>query len=327
MNERVMKTRRTRMLALAAITLLLLAGCSEGPSPSEPAQEGAAAPSTGATEDAGRDKKAKESDEGAGGAKNGARPGRKDGSGDAGAGSGDAGGDASGGGGDGDGGGGGGGGDLSEGSGEDDRSSALYPAAGNYVYDQRGFERMCDTTSCDRQPLPSRQRVSVTYEKRSANEAVVVSEARASRTRTVRTTTHFDRRRARVTKVHASFSYEGFTLNNTYTPQPPVEVFRFPVRAGATWSGRWKDPRVSGSFRVRVVGRDPVTAAGRTVQAFRIQMVTNFKGEFNGRGTTTTWLDPATKAVVAANGTLDLNSAFGRYYTSFKTSLRSGPGY
>ena len=58
---------------------------------------------------------------------------------------------------------------------------------------------------------------------------------------------------------------------------------------------------------------------GRSVQAFRYETFTEFRGQFDGRSKVTSWIDPATKAIVKTRGVLNVTSAFGRYSTSFAT--------
>lgn len=225
-----------------------------------------------------------------------------------------------------DGGGGGAENPYTEGPAEDDGSSALFPAAGDYVYAQSGYERFCSTTSCERQNLPDRQSVRVTVRDRSGDSATVVSEAEASGNRMMRTTTRFTRSVAAVTDVYARFTYEGFTFENSYQPQPPVESLRFPLRDGQRWSGRWRDS-TSGTYSFDVVDREQIEVSGASVQAFKIIYEMTFRGEFDGTSSGTVWVDPATKAIVNASGKLDLRSAFGRYTTDGTTRLVSGPRY
>ena len=209
---------------------------------------------------------------------------------------------------------------------EDDRSSAVYPAAGRYLYGQSGFERFCQATRCEDQALPKTQPVQIALSEPSPDRAVVVSEIEASGNRTMRTTTTYTRRSALVTEVYARFSYEGFTFENTYRPEPPVESLRFPLREGAAWSGRWKDS-TSGEYSIDVLGIEEVKVGGAVVNAFKLSSVTTFEGEFDGSAKALIWVDPATKAMVKTTGRLDLRSAFGRYITEFSNVLRSGPGY
>lgn len=209
---------------------------------------------------------------------------------------------------------------------EDDRSSAVYPAAGRYLYGQSGFERFCQATRCEDQALPKTQPVQIALSEPSPDRAVVVSEIEASGNRTMRTTSTYTRRSALVTEVYARFAYEGFTFENTYRPEPPVESLRFPLREGAAWSGRWKDS-TSGEYSIDVLGVEEVKVGGGAVNAFKLSSVTTFEGEFEGSAKALIWVDPATKAMVKTTGRLDLRSAFGRYITEFSNVLRSGPGY
>ena len=215
--------------------------------------------------------------------------------------------------------------DLTEGSGEDDHSSAAYPAAGTYSYRQKGFEEFCQGASCERERLPARQPVTIETENAGPDQATVEIEIKSG-SRTVRSTTRFDRAHALITKVYVRFAYSGFNFEETYTPEPPVDSLRFPLTAGESWSGSWRDS-TSGDYRVAVFDKETLQVGGRSVQAFHYQTFTDFRGQFSGRSKVDTWIDPATKAIVKTDGVLNVTSAFGRYSTSFKTELRSGPEY
>jgi hypothetical protein len=195
--------------------------------------------------------------------------------------------------------------------------STFYPAAGTYLFDQEGYEEFCQAT-CDRQDLPATQRVEYRYRSRSQGAAVVVSEARSSEERTMRTTTKWTRTTALITEVTTSFEWSGFEFVTTYQPKPPVESLRFPLQVGDRWSGRW-EAKTSGEYDISVVAEEG--------DAFRIGTATRFEGEFDGTADITVWLDPDTRSIVAAEGTIDVESGFGTYRSEFDTSLRSGPGY
>lgn len=215
---------------------------------------------------------------------------------------------------------------YTEGAEEDDNSSALFTAAGRYEYKQSGYERFCSATSCERQDLPERQTIDVTVRDRTSERAVVVAEAEASGNRVVRTTTLFTRRVAAVTNVYTRFTYEGFTYENTYQPDPPVVSLRFPLSDGKRWSGEWRDS-TSGTYSFVVAGREQIEVGGAAVQAFKIDYEMTFRGEFEGSSQGSVWIDPATRVAVVASGKLDLRSAFGRYTTDGRTQLTSGPRY
>jgi hypothetical protein len=151
-------------------------------------------------------------------------------------------------------------------------------------------------------------------------------EVRSSDNRIARSTTRYSREAALITKVYVRFAYEGFVFEETYTPEPPVQSLRFPLTPGASWKGSWEDS-TSGDYEVQVFERESLEVGGRSVQAYRIQTFTDFRGQFQGRSKIETWIDPATKAIVKTRGVLNVTSAFGRYSTSFGTQLRSGPGY
>jgi hypothetical protein len=210
--------------------------------------------------------------------------------------------------------------------GEDDSSSAWYPQRGIYTYDQSGFEEFCDASSCEKQDLPPTQDVKASYKSRSSGEVVVVTEARASDSRFVRTTTRHTAQGAFVTDVYLKFDYEGVSFNNSYQPRPPVETLRLPLRAGMRWAGEWED-KTSGNYQIRVGEKEAVSVGGRSVQAFRLHTVTHFRGEFDGSAIVTVWIDPATLAPVKTMGNLDVKSFFGEYRSEFSATLSSAPGY
>lgn len=216
--------------------------------------------------------------------------------------------------------------DTTEGSEEDDSSSAFYPAAGTYSYDQQGTEEFCDTTSCEEEPLPKSQVVETTHERRSEREVVVVTDARSSQSRRMKTRTTHSPDGALITNVQVHFRYEGFSFTNSYQPSPPVEAVHLPLRAGQQWQGSWKDS-TSGDYEVRVGEPVSLSVAGGTVQAFPLHTVTHFRGEFEGRADVTIWIDPATSAIVKTQGEMKVKSVFGSYSSNFTAILRSAPGY
>jgi hypothetical protein len=155
---------------------------------------------------------------------------------------------------------------------------------------------------------------------------VVVSEARASDNRVVRTTVKFTPRKALITEVFTRFQRGNFSFSDSYHPEPPVESLRFPLRSNTSWSGSWKD-KTSGDYSIKVMDREQVTVGGSTVDAFRLQTETTFRGQFDGKSEVTVWFDPETKTVVKNDGMIDVKSTFGRYRSEFRTSLASGPNY
>lgn len=225
------------------------------------------------------------------------------------------------------GGGGSGAGAAASGNGErESDGAAAYPAAGSYVFSQRGTEQFCDTSgNCDEDPLPHRQPTSVSYTSRSDDSAVVVSEVRAGR-RVARTTAHFGPGNVVVTELYVRLDYGGISFERTYTPEPPVEAYRFPFRPGASWSGSWRDD-TSGKYSVSVGDKRTITVGGRSVSAYPVRMRMELSGDFDGKSDATTWVDPRTRSIVATSGALNVSSAFGRYSTVFRTTLIEGPGY
>ncbi|MBW3594677.1 MAG: hypothetical protein KY391_03785 [Actinobacteria bacterium] len=218
-------------------------------------------------------------------------------------------------------------GDGGSDGGSDGGVTAKYPAAGRYTFAQSGYEEFCDTAgNCDKQRLPSRQPVKLTYQSRRGSSAVVVSKQKASRSRSVSTWTEFTPSGARITKVHVEFNYSGFGFERTYVPDPPVRALWFPIQSGTGWSGRW-EASTSGSYDVVVGDRRNVKAGSRSVAAFPVETTTEFRGDFEGKSRITTYVDPRTNTIVAAKGVLNVTSQFGRYTTSFDTRLVDGPRY
>lgn len=291
-----------RALAGAAVLLLLLGACSD-PQGTEPGEAAATAdaedgsgPGTGGDD---------EDTTAQGGSKNGsgkggdAKGGSKPGGGGNDGGSGGAGPRGSGGGGKPGFAGGGGG-------------SGGYFAAGEYVYDQQGFERFCQGPRCSKEKLPDTATITATYE----SDSVIVTEARSSDQQTITTTTRHTSGQALITKVVIDFAYGSFNFSQTYEPQPPIESLSFPLEVGKTWRGRWK-AQTSGDYRMEVTGvSDGV---------YRIESVTNFRGDFSGRAQATIWVDGRTRAIVRTDGDVAVASRFGEYTSSFETSLRSAP--
>lgn len=204
---------------------------------------------------------------------------------------------------------------------------APYPAAGAYRYAQQGFEEYCQRASCQRYELPARQTVNFSYERRSRESATIVSDARISRRRSMTTTTRYTKGKVLITHVVADFELQGgFTYSTAYQPDPPVEALRTPLEVGATWSGTWKDT-TSGDYAIRVAGRDQIAAAGRRINAFRLDTRTNFRGEFTGRADLVVWVDPITMIPVKTIGKLRLSSTYGDFNSDFEVTLTSGPSY
>lgn len=220
----------------------------------------------------------------------------------------------------------GGGSATEDGGGEDDGSSAFAPAPGTYVYDQSGFEEFCDATDCERQDLPPTQEVATSHKDGSGEAVVAVTEAESSDSRYTKTTTRHTRRHALITNVQVRFNYEGFSFNNSYQPDPPVEAVRYPLQEGSSWSGEWKDS-TSGEYSIDVGPSRSVMVGNATVQAYPVRTRTTFTGEFEGNADVITWIDPATAAVVKIEGDLRVKSVFGRYASEFSATLRSAPGY
>lgn len=203
-------------------------------------------------------------------------------------------------------------------------SGPVWPAPGDYLYSQKGFEEFCSGT-CSHERLPPRQEIDTRVTQETSNGAVVVTETR-SEGQVMRTTTRWSRTTALITQVYIRLTYRGFTFEQTYAPSPAVASLRFPLSSGKGWAGSWSG-RVSGDYAVSVAGAEKVSAAGRSVKAVKLSTRTNFRGEFRGVANATLWLDPRTRAIVKTAGNLDVESNFGRYATGFKTALIGGPEY
>ena len=300
-----------RLLAASAAALLVVAGCSDAPEQPTPGIAGASAEPSEA-EDRTGDPSTRERKRNTDGGNTKDRSSRStnEGSGDnAGGGNGT-----------------GGGGSSALGGDGGSREVAAYPAAGRYVYAQEGFEEFCQTTSCEREDLPPKQAIEMSVRDRSGPRAVLVGEARSSGQRLTRTTFVFSSKAALITDVYTRFDYQNVSFEDSYHPDPPVEAMRFPLTTGESWSGRWKD-KTSGRYSISVGRREALNAAGRSIEAFRIETRVTFDGQFQGTSTGVVWFDPATKSIVKSEGEMNIRSAFGRYRTEFLTTLESGPGY
>ena len=304
-----MNTIRKRSLACVAAALLLLAGCSDpqGTPPgdaaasADPGEPGTTTPGDGGDGGSGP---GKAGGKGSGGGK----PGSGANGGGAGNGNSGGGGDTSGGG-------------SGSGGGPGSGGTFAYPAAGEYVYDQKGFEKFCQGASCDKQQLPPTQTVDASYSARSGSSATVVTTARSSDRQTLTTTTRYTGEVALITKVVVDFTFSGFTFSQAYEPQPPVVSLRFPLKVGDRWNGKW-DARTSGDYSIRVTG---ATGSGSST-VYRLATVTNFKGDFSGRAQATVWVNGRTGVPVKTDGDIAVASQFGEYTSSFTTTLTSGPG-
>jgi hypothetical protein len=317
---------RTR-LAVAAVAIVALLGACSSPADTDAATQ----PSpTGAGPTIDPNDTGGEHDHGSHGGFGGGKESGKDGArsdGDGGGSQPDAGGDDSGDGSDGaadgagDGSAGGDGGGGGEGTAE-----AAYPASGTYVYSQKGTESFCDPSgSCERYDLPRTQRIATSYGQRTQTEAIVITEVE-SNGRYVRTTMHFTPQAGFVNEVYYRLTYEGLTLQERYNPDPPVPQLRFPLRTGRVWKASW-EAGTSGDYRASVTGIERMDVGGRTIDAFRIETTTSFRGDLDGKASIVTWIDPATRALVATNGALNVRASYGSYNTTFQTTLRSAPGY
>lgn len=125
------------------------------------------------------------------------------------------------------------------------------------------------------------------------------------------------------------FERRGFTFTDVYEPDPPVVSLTLPVALGQTWSGSWEDRngQIDGSYRIEVTARRELDIAGRTVSAFRLDVATDFRGEYEGRSDIAVWLDIDTNTMLRSSGQLELEGAFGSFATRFRVRYLSGPAY
>lgn len=200
----------------------------------------------------------------------------------------------------------------------------LYPEGGEYSYEQSGFREFC-TASCDREPLPARQRVAQTVQRTIQNGAVVVSEQNSDGG-TVRMTTRYQDRAAAVEEVYTRLRYDAFDYEKTYRPDPPVVTLVSRLTVGRTWEGSWRGD-VSGHYEAAVVSSETVPVGGRRIDVVKIFSVTEFRGELKGRSDLVAWVDPHTLTVVKSKGVVHLESSLGTYNTKFQTTLLDGPPY
>lgn len=206
-------------------------------------------------------------------------------------------------------------------------TAAIYPAAGDYVYAQSGTEQFCDPTgNCDEQDLPPTQRVESGFERRGRSDALVVQEAHMSDGRYVRTKLHFTPEAAFVTDVYYKLVYRGFNITEEYAPDPPVPSVRFPLSEGKQWDATWSAD-TSGDYHARVAALEQVDVNGKAVDAYRIETLTHFRGEYDGKASVVLWFDVQSKTIVRTNGALSLKASYGSYSTTFETTLKSAPGY
>lgn len=300
-----MNVSSKRALAVLAALLLMLAACSD--------PQGTVPGDAAATADAEGDPSAGGDGEGdVSGGGPGKGSGKDGGSGDS----------QDGGSGGGPGGSGGGEGERRSGGGGNDdfaggsEGSSGYLAAGEYVYDQQGYERFCQGPRCNKEPLPDTATMTTSYESQSGGEAVIVTESRSSDQQTVTTTTRHTPEQALITEVVIDFAYGSFNYSQTYDPKPPIESLSYPLEVGKSWRGRWK-AQTSGDYRINVLD----VSNG----VYQIRTVTNFQGDFSGRAQATVWVDGDTRAIVRTDGDIAVASAFGEYTSSFRTTLRTAP--
>jgi hypothetical protein len=105
-----------------------------------------------------------------------------------------------------------------------------------------------------------------------------------------------------------------------------MQVLRFPLTAGASWTGTWSGS-TSGKYSVHVVGQQKMTVAGRSVTVYRIERTLDLSGDVQGHDAVTQWFDPATGIGVKAMDEGNFTNRYGTYHTKSTTSLQSGPGY
>lgn len=193
------------------------------------------------------------------------------------------------------------------------------PAQGGYVYAQSGWEELCQTGTCDRSELPSRQDQRVTHLQRSRVGGRFEMETRGSGSRSQTLVYLVERDRVSVEEIRSVFSTGGLSFETTIVPDPPILSLKLPVQVGEKWSGGWTDRRddVDGTYRFAVVRRE----GGSIVLDSRLE----FRGEFQGFNDLRLWIDPDHLTITATTGKVEIRSTYGTYRSEFATSLVSKP--
>jgi hypothetical protein len=202
----------------------------------------------------------------------------------------------------------------------DDAGREPEPQSGRYVYAQQGWEEFCSGT-CQRGALPPTQPIDAQV-MRTHGGITLVTDARSSRNRSIRTTAYLSRGALDITRVE--LRYRGFS--NTYQPSPPVRSLRLPLSVGASWSGSW-EAETSGDYSMTVVDRERLEVDGRMVKTFKLDTVTTFRGEFRGRMVATVWVDPGSAMTIRSHGKVNVSTSIGSFASKFDTMLLRGPGY
>jgi hypothetical protein len=201
-----------------------------------------------------------------------------------------------------------------------------FPQAGTYTYKQSGYEDFCQGQACTRDNLPPTMTTSIRYRKRSKSGGTIVLSSKPSSHRTDRVTIVFDSKDAGVTQVVSQFSVPPLQSTSAFSPNPPMQVLRFPLQSGMQWSGSWSG-NTSGKYTVHVLGTSHMTVGGRSVTAYRIARTLDLSGDVQGHDAVTQWFDPATGIVVKSIDNATFQNQYGSYRSKSTTELSSGGPY
>lgn len=197
---------------------------------------------------------------------------------------------------------------------------------GSYLFAQTGWEEFCSDAACDRNDLPSRQRVDVARVARNGDRSVYTTETGgSSRTQTTR----YAQTDARlvVERLSSRLEYQGFAYETEIDPDRPIVALKLPVRVGARWSGRWtnRSPGPDGSYSVEIIDKQPSSARGRKEMIYVVRLGFELTGDLEGTIDMKVWISDRDLMALSSKGDVDLESSYGTYRSSFTTAYQSGP--
>ena len=201
------------------------------------------------------------------------------------------------------------------------RSGPPEPKSGRYVYAQSGWEEFCSAT-CQRDDLPPSAAIDTEVSSTGQGVLRVVSESRSSNERSMRSTSYVSRSVVEIAKVEVRYG----RFSNTYDPSPPVRSLELPLAVGDAWTSSW-EAETSGDYSAEVLGREDLVVGGRTIETFKIDTMTRFRGQFRGTLWSVVWVDPETATTIRTHGKLRIATDYGRLNSNFDTTLIDGPGY